>query len=258
MKNNISQTIAATVALSIWLGSSSSSSSVEPDSRIPELSQLSEKEIPCLAMASSDEKGWGKRQYFWKKNQITFSFMPSEGSAKLRDRVTQEALKWNGLANITLVRVPDGQKSDVRVGFGALGHWSQVGNLSARTPAANRTMNLQVSDSTGAGELRRVTLHEFGHALGLMHEHQNPQVTIRWKEDAVLKYYSGPPNFWNEAQIRSNVLSHYDGKGTLNVGFDPKSIMLYPISRSLTYNFSSGVNTTLSPQDKDFIKKAYP
>ena len=34
-------------------------------------------------------------------------------------------------------------------------------------------------------ELRRVVLHEFGHALGLIHEHQNPEGGIEWNEPAV-------------------------------------------------------------------------
>ena len=35
-------------------------------------------------------------------------------------------------------------------------------------------------------EVRRVVLHEFGHALGLIHEHQNPKGGgIEWNRDAV-------------------------------------------------------------------------
>ena len=40
----------------------------------------------------------------------------------------------------------------------------------------------------GAQYPERPILHEFGHALGLAHEHQNPAITstIRWDETAVI------------------------------------------------------------------------
>ena len=63
-------------------------------------------------------------------------------------------------------------------------------------------------------ELRRVVLHEFGHALGLIHEHQNPEGGIQWNEPAVKADLSGPPNNWDDETIRHNVLDHYPGGGS--------------------------------------------
>jgi hypothetical protein len=37
-------------------------------------------------------------------------------------------------------------------------------------------------------------IHEFGHALGLIHEHQNPSGGIQWNKPVVCRYYEGPPN----------------------------------------------------------------
>ena len=54
-----------------------------------------------------------------------------------------------------------------------------------------------------------VVLHEFGHAIGLAHEHQNPDKGIKWNEDAVIRDLSGPPNNWDVATIRHNVLNKY-------------------------------------------------
>ena len=33
----------------------------------------------------------------------------------------------------------------------------------------------------------RVILHEFGHALALVHEHQNSALSIQWNETAVIE-----------------------------------------------------------------------
>jgi 5-methylcytosine-specific restriction endonuclease McrA len=258
MKINLPNCIVGAILIVLAIPLLSATSGRTEKTDVPDLEKLRGDDIPCLAPAASDEKAFGKKEYRWKKHVVTFAFLNGEGSAKLRERVTAEALKWNGHASIELRRIDDPQQSDVRVAFKALGHWSRIGNTATDVPKAAQTMNLQIFDDTSSREVRRVTLHEFGHALSLMHEHQNPQVTIQWREDAVLKYYSGPPNYWNEAQIQTNVLSHYTSTNTFNSGFDPDSIMLYPISKSLTYNFSSKQNTTISPKDLEALKLAYP
>jgi len=53
---------------------------------------------------------------------------------------------------------------------------------------------------------RDTALHEIGHTLGFPHEHQNPNAGIVWDEDAVLDYFRGPPNNWNDQQINWNIL----------------------------------------------------
>ena len=103
-----------------------------------------------------------------------------------------------------------------------------------------------------------VIIHEFGHALGMVHEHQNPTGGIQWNESAVLNYFSGAPNFWNEEQIRFNVLDKYDSNLLNASAYDPKSIMLYAFPASLTTN---GVGTTanaiMSPTDIEWMGKIY-
>ena len=54
-------------------------------------------------------------------------------------------------------------------------------------------------------EYMRVVLHEFGHALGLIHERQNPSGGIQWNKPVVYRYYQGPPNFWVPQQVDINL-----------------------------------------------------
>ena len=93
-----------------------------------------------------------------------------------------------------------------------------------RLPQASRasepTMNLGFLDGGTAA-------HEFGHAIGLGHEHQNPRGGIEWNEAVVIRDLGGPPNNWTPAQIRHNVLEKYSRDQIRGTDFDPDSIMLY-------------------------------
>ena len=47
-------------------------------------------------------------------------------------------------------------------------------------------MNLGwIHDSKSEDELRSVVLHEFGHALGAVHEHESPYASIPWNKEKV-------------------------------------------------------------------------
>ena len=108
-------------------------------------------------------------------------------------------------------------------------------------------------------ELRRVVLHEFGHALGLIHEHQNPNKPIAWNKDAVIRDLSGPPNRWDTATIFNNMFKTYQPKQVIGTDVDPTSIMMYPIPLAWTTDgTSAGLNGELSDIDKKLVRDAYP
>ena len=107
--------------------------------------------------------------------------------------------------------------------------------------------------------VRRVVLHEFGHALGLIHEHQNPDKPISWNREAVIAALSGPPNNWDPATIENNIFKRYDPADLSTTPTDPDSIMMYPIPATWTTDgFSVGLNSGLSATDREFIAGAYP
>ncbi len=105
-----------------------------------------------------------------------------------------------------------------------------------------------------------VVLHEFGHALGLIHEHQSPASGIRWNRTAVLRDLSGPPNHWDQATIEHNVFRKYSSSTvTQYTQFDPKSIMLYALpSHWMLDHTEFSENKQLSRADKEFVKERYP
>jgi hypothetical protein len=105
------------------------------------------------------------------------------------------------------------------------------------------------------------TAHEFGHAIGLAHEHQNPSGGIQWNEEVVLRELAKAPNFWDEATARHNVLRKYSADQVNGTKFDPESIMLYFFPAEWTLNgIATKANETLSATDGQFIAgaKMYP
>jgi hypothetical protein len=110
--------------------------------------------------------------------------------------------------------------------------------------------------SSDDDEVKRVVLHEFGHALGLVHEHQSPAVQIQWDRDAVIRDCS---KYWTEEEIELNIFEPYDRRETNYSNFDPQSIMIYPIPASWTRNgVAYPLDRTLSATDREFIRRQYP
>ena len=103
--------------------------------------------------------------------------------------------------------------------------------------------------------------HEFGHAIGLAHEHQNPAGGIQWNETVVIQEMAKSPNFWNEQKTRHNILRKYTADQVNGTAFDPASIMLYFFPSTWTLNgIGTRANEVLSKMDKEFIAGArmYP
>lgn len=186
----------------------------------------------------------------WKVGEvIRISFIG--GTADERLKVKQWGSEWLKYANVVFQW--DQLKSDVRISFQrGIGSWSYIGTDALAVRPTEATMNFGWLD-------RQTVLHEFGHMLGLAHEHQNPQGGIQWNIDQVVKDLSGPPNNWDNATIFHNVINKYNTSSVNGTTFDPKSIMLYFFPARWTQNgMSSSINNDISEQDAAFIAAMYP
>jgi hypothetical protein len=121
------------------------------------------------------------------------------------------------------------------------------------------TMNLDIHDKTSEKRFARSILHEFGHALGMVHEHQSPKSGIPWDEEKAYNHYQNQCK-WDRETVDSEVLRRYDEDQTNSSEFDPDSIMTYEVPSYITMNGSSirGNNCKLSERDKSFIAELYP
>jgi len=182
------------------------------------------------------------------------------GTAYVRNKVMQYANQWSQYANITFNFITSGT-AQIRVTFTPnAGSYSYLGTDALSIPSNQETMNFGwFNDSTSDSEFSRTTIHEFGHALGMIHEHQHPLAAIPWDKPKVYAYYAGYPNYWSQAQVDNNLFAKYSTSQTQYSAYDKLSIMHYSISSTLTTNgFSVGNNTVLSATDKQFIATVYP
>jgi len=157
-------------------------------------------------------------------------------------------------ANINFRLVSHRENSDIRVSFmRGRGSWSYVGTDAIYVPDNEPTMNF------GWGPDTATILHEFLHALGFKHEHQNPRGGIDWNRENVIRDLSGPPNNWDVRTIERNVLNMESLKNSLATSFDIKSIMIYAFPDSWTKNTGRiKQNKKLSSKDKQHLSRLYP
>lgn len=181
------------------------------------------------------------------------------GNSYLRNKVIQYASLWEQYANIDFRFVTNDNTAPIRVTFKSGGSYSYLGT-DARYISRNReTMNFGwFNNYTSDAEFRRTTVHEFGHALGMIHEHQHPLADIPWDKPRVYEYYAATQG-WSKAQVDNNLFATYTTSQTNFSGYDRASIMHYAVEEGLTVgNFSVGWNTDLSSTDKAFIAAVYP
>lgn len=207
------------------------------------------------------------RRKKWRPGQIIeINFL--DGDPYVHERVREAARIWTHYANLTFEfrahangagRASD---SDIRIAFDLRGGcWSVIGT-DCRAPRyrGKSTMNFGwLTHDTSDEECLAVVLHEFGHALGLIHEHQQPASGIQWNREAILAQLSVPPHCWTDADVEFNIIRAFTDRDSNYTDFDPDSIMIYPIPATWTLDgYSVAANTTLSAVDKRFLSEEYP
>ena len=184
------------------------------------------------------------------RNGSTLRLRFLDGTREQRAMALAAAKEWARHANVRFVEADD-HDAEVRITFGLQGgSWALAGTDALGVPNGEPTMNLGIPE---ASSMR----HEFGHVLGLIHEHQNPNAKLPWDRQAVYRDLSGPPNHWTRQMIDQQIL--VPEKITGYRAFDVDSIMMFAFAGTFfTDGYARGGKEELSASDKAFIAKLYP
>jgi hypothetical protein len=218
-----------------------------------------------------------------------------------RDKVTKYAVEWSKYANINFVfdrNLPGDAVNSIRVKFDdpTQGHNSLLGTDSKwdLNPQWVKHFEKKIDPKLGHGniwpsmyldfgklideqsrtdttaarkqelerQIRAITLHEFGHAIGMVHEHLRPDLKLILKSrPEVEAWYLQHNKTWTKDTVKENVYDKLVDKAIkMSSAPDTTSIMMYevpkeimgPGQKAISYNYD------LSATDKSFIRQTYP
>lgn len=250
----------------------------------PEIARrLAEGREAMLKLDSTDTaKGIYALSLQWPPSYAKLRVCFMGGSDAVNARVAQIASMWTADANTSLKLDfgkpakprrcdPSAQReSQIRVSYDQPGYWSVLGQVSVvYLTQQEASLNLDgFGDADLAAfdnpEIKSIILHEFGHALGLLHEHQSPasKCAQEFNWNHIVSYLSGPPNSWDEDTIKRNMATE-SAEDLMMTDFDAKSVMLYSFPAEFYVNggnsscYISHSNTDISPLDRATVEYMY-
>jgi hypothetical protein len=261
-------------------GSTAPDAEVLTDPKVPDTSKYAllpsslSKDAQAPARAILDQmKVWGAG--------VTLAICFADpATVTARMRIAEDAKEWEKWSNLhfDFGKADDPQMCDpkqtydISIGFKGDGSYSYTGiDSRGKMPS----MNLQYLDdekariSQNEREVRRIVLHEFGHAIGLEHEHQSPAAhcsdEIDWP--TAEKFYRDRLG-WSPETVHVNLetmaVPIRAAKDALQISsYDKQSIMQYALPAEI---FKEGraaacfsiTNYDLSPTDKKWVAGLYP
>lgn len=170
--------------------------------------------------------------------------------------------EWSLCTGIDFVMANDYNDSDIRISFeDNSGHWSYIGTQAEQSSlVGNPTVNFDPVNFRIIDKETRfaIILHEIGHSLGLIHEHQKDNSPIIWNK---VQVYTDCKNWngWDQAKVDHNIFNSYNSNELFySKEFDTESIMIYAIPNGWSSNYQiNSMNTKLSTLDKKFAKAFY-
>ncbi|KAJ7788900.1 hypothetical protein B0H14DRAFT_3892182 [Mycena olivaceomarginata] len=211
---------------------------------------------------SSDALRFVASNYLWDVGHTLGYKFTADVTNNQQQAIKDAMAIWQTYANIDFGA--DAKTPDVLISCSGPGSWSYVGtNCASYANKGKVSMNLGwLADAYPASAEDRATiLHELGHTLGVMHEHQSPARNeyLHLKVLPVYRYYR-PLLGYNDRLVKSQVIDVYNSEQIMNMShLDLHSIMMYFMPAELNEEgIEVPINLDLSKIDKAFITLNYP
>lgn len=189
------------------------------------------------SVISRNKRGVAITDKLWPQGstiKIGFVDMTKEEEKLVKDNIN----KWAPYVNLKFEFIADPKNADVRVGVDrdSANGWAFVGTDSKEF--SDDPVHVSIGTKAPKFYVEDTITHEWGHVLGLKHEHQHPYRKLE------------QPTFENTPRLPDN--------GSITVApYDKNSIMHY------TFKLDSEgkpvhVDQSISEEDKKFVSSLYP
>ena len=197
----------------------------------------------------------GDYSKYWDNGRtITLSFMEHIPD-QLEYRVERIIRLWDPHHSLALDFVKN-RPANIRIYLGGKRNESYLGTDALVAPRDQPTLFVATNPDHWAFEC--TLLHEFGHALGLQHEHLHPHARIPWNKEKVYTFYQVSQG-WSKKEVDLNLFNVREQPNLYTGTYDKKSIMHYRVPNELTHgNWQVGDNLEISEQDKINLRVIYP
>ena len=174
-----------------------------------------------------------------------------------KQKIIRAASQWLPYINLSFDFV-DGLEGDIRIATKNNINSSILGTDALLIHPDWPTMDLGVEPEHEDFEV--IVTHEFGHALGAMHEHQHPEANIPWDKPKVYEFYQNREmNPLTKEQVDMNLFQPFNTIEAIYTPYDRKSIMHHPVANTLTLgDWEIPINRKISRKDKQLMKLLYP